>query len=77
MVNEFKALQEMDKKIPNIIEEIEKVCKEYEANTFTTTMTFLHKLFDHFVDSEHLVREEAYKDFAFVDIEVNREVKKN
>ena len=70
MVNEFKASHEMVKKIPNIIEEIEKVSKEYDADTLAAGMTFLHMLFDSFVDSQKLDHEKAYIKFAFDGIEI-------
>ncbi len=75
MVNEFKAVLELKKKTTNIIEEIEKVSKEYDADTFPTGMTFLHILFDNFVDSQKLDREEVYKKFAFEGIKTAREAK--
>ena len=75
MVNEFKAVREMNKKIPNIIEEIEKVSKEYEANTVATGMTFLHVLFEAFINSKNLDREKTYKKFASVGIKTAGEAK--
>ena len=75
MVNEFKAVREVNKKIPNIIEEIEKVSKEYEADTFATGMTFLHMLFDAFINYMNLDHEKAYENFAIDGIKTAREAK--
>ena len=75
MLNEFKTLNEMIKKIPNIIEEIEKLSEKYEADTFVTGITFLHMLFDAFVDYQNFDREETYIWFADSGIKHARKLK--
>lgn len=75
MVNEFKAVREMKKEITSIMEEIKKVSEKYEADTLITGMTFIHILFDSFVDSKNLDREKTYIRFANEGIKTYRETK--
>lgn len=75
MVNEFKAVHEMNEKIPSIMDEIKKVSEKYEADTLATGMTFLHMLFDHFVHSQKLDHEKTYIRFAHDGIKTAREAK--
>lgn len=76
MVDELKAVHEMNKKIPSIMEKIKKLSEKYEADTLATGITFIHMLFDAFIDSQKLDCEKSYIKFAVDGIEVAREKRK-